>query len=966
MEQVNWVLRGVLTILFPILFVSQINAQLKLSEPHNYSVINWDSFSGLESNIIRDIVKTDDGFLLIGSIDGLSTFDGYQFRTITNSEISASDHIFHLHKEKSGRIWILSDRGLIVNERGEYRTVIPLESASSVKFVEKSKNETFIILNGALYLMKSGKIELKEKLGKESSYYSAILYKKEVLIELNSNLIFTKEEQKENLENIPIDFLFSIDGDTLYYLQNQRMLAVIDGETIENQFCKFINSISYVGLKNRGSFSFAFDSENLWIIDEFGANKFERDAEFNPERINDIFRDDDNVYWVATETNGFYKIKRNSIQTINEEDGLENGLISVVLKEKEQLIVGYNCGGIEKVSDRIETLNYKGNGCVWTVEVDSRGNTWIGTYNGGVLKYNESGTKRVLNESTICKAIFEDSKGEIWFGTNKGLYVLRRNKMQKITPLESSPYCIYEGKNGVLLVGTSRGYYKIINDQIEFLTLGGGFDDDLDVFCFYEEKFGNYWIGTNHGLFYYRKNKYVRIPFEKFEIGEKIYSIHKDLKNNIWISGNKGLNVLNRAELLNFINGKSSQIHSSLFSKDEGLLASSFFGGAQNTMEIIDDNTIVYTSLNGLVFADLSRFNHAVKYPTTITEVRVDGKLTNPQKLRLKYGEFPIEINYTTPYFSHPEQLIFKYRINGGEWKHHGMERSLHLSNLNPGSYVIEIRSNHTSKSASLKIEILPLYYQELWFQILIVVLSICVISIIAVIIINRLRRKERNKLRLNEKIAELEVKAFQSKLNPHFVFNCLNSIQSLFLAGEDLKANKYMNNFSTLMRRILDSSDMIFTTIEDEKNTLELYLQLEKLQFSDGLDYHFIIDKDINPRSELIPANILQPFVENAIKHGVSGITGQGIINISFSIKEKNIHILISDNGIGYKASQELKKKSSLQRESKGMKIVEDRLDVLRSNYKMTIELKITEAQNPIDENLGTDVSIILNRIKK
>jgi LytS/YehU family sensor histidine kinase len=166
-------------------------------------------------------------------------------------------------------------------------------------------------------------------------------------------------------------------------------------------------------------------------------------------------------------------------------------------------------------------------------------------------------------------------------------------------------------------------------------------------------------------------------------------------------------------------------------------------------------------------------------------------------------------------------------------------------------------------------------------------------------------------------------------------------------------------------MRRVLDSSDKIYITIEEERKTLELYLKLEQLQFSSGMEFQFEIDDSLNTSKERIPANILQPFIENSIKHGIAGIRGVGIIIIRILDRESNIQIQIIDNGIGINAGKHRKLAQNIERESKGMQIIEDRLEVLRTMYKLSIYLDITNAKEPIDENMGTEVTITFSKIR-
>jgi LytS/YehU family sensor histidine kinase len=195
--------------------------------------------------------------------------------------------------------------------------------------------------------------------------------------------------------------------------------------------------------------------------------------------------------------------------------------------------------------------------------------------------------------------------------------------------------------------------------------------------------------------------------------------------------------------------------------------------------------------------------------------------------------------------------------------------------------------------------------------------------------------------------------------MNPHFIFNSLNSIQKFIVRNDAESAHRYLSKFGSLVRTILHNSSRAFLPLADEIHSLELYLQLESLRLEHNFDYKLDIDPSIEVHTMMIPAMIIQPYVENAIWHGIMPLPHKGRLDLSFRLKGEALLCTIRDNGIGRKKSAELRKERQVQHQSKGMKITEDRLNILA----LTEDLASTININDIDEDgiTGTVVQLIL-----
>lgn len=214
--------------------------------------------------------------------------------------------------------------------------------------------------------------------------------------------------------------------------------------------------------------------------------------------------------------------------------------------------------------------------------------------------------------------------------------------------------------------------------------------------------------------------------------------------------------------------------------------------------------------------------------------------------------------------------------------------------------------------------------------------------------------RNNRAKKRANQL---LYLKSLRAQMNPHFIFNSLNSVNNFIAQSDERAANKYIAKFAKLMRKVLEYSQVEFISLSKEIEVLELYVGLEHERFNDKFNYTFHIDKSIKTDDYTIPPMLIQPFIENAIWHGLRYKNELGFLEISFLNKEDHIEISISDNGIGRKKSRELKTENQKKYQSTGMQNVENRMEVIRSVFSAKIHHEIVDLPN----NSGTKVIIKL-----
>jgi tetratricopeptide (TPR) repeat protein len=208
-----------------------------------------------------------------------------------------------------------------------------------------------------------------------------------------------------------------------------------------------------------------------------------------------------------------------------------------------------------------------------------------------------------------------------------------------------------------------------------------------------------------------------------------------------------------------------------------------------------------------------------------------------------------------------------------------------------------------------------------------------------------------------------LALKSMRSQMNPHFIFNALNSVNSYIALNDERNANRYLSEFSVLMRTVLENSDEDFISLAKEIELIELYVKLEHNRFKDKFTYHVFIDSNINLADFNIPPMLLQPYIENAIWHGLRYKDAPGELLISMEVADQEtIKIVIQDDGIGREKSKELKTENQLKRKSKGMVTIKNRIAILNDMYKDKISVNVTDV---FENGEGTKVELLLKKYK-
>ncbi len=950
---------------FILFFLLVCAIRLGGQDPFNisYSVVN-----GLPSNEVYDIISDDEKNIWISTDRGIVKYDGYDFENFSKADGLSDNTNFYFNKDKEGRIWVSGYNGtlsyiyndsifhykynsklsaIILQNYGEWVQTI-FEGNNSKYFLTYSNKEiklfefdvdiapkevntaqikydkfNFLFEEKDSCLLVSNQIlhfYIRKNTPPESYAVSkAIRNKDNQVIFHSKNVIFKGNKEKpELLEKIKVPFqienLFLDKKNNLWVCTRQGLLYYKDANLQLSYNIFFdgllISSIEqdfqgnfWVGTNDRGVKFFPSNTvEKVYPVEEA----------IEKENILSISKLDNRIYFGTSKTNLISFDKNDNIRKIKVPNQESNDQVRNIYKWEENSIItglGYIYDGenfkyhyahksdgtpIQLMSKRLKNgdLMRRYTYTSFTVLVERSGELL------DIYKYNE-------NITGNFKIIEQDKNENIYIGTRKGLYVIKNYDYKNITEL-------------------------LYNDSLSF-----GSISDIIV-----DKDNILWVTTiGNGLFCLKNNEIKSLKKDQTFSNLMINNAVISQDSILWLASNNGIEVMSYSwkDTLNINYFRS-------ISSADGLV-SNFVNDVEYW------NEYIWTATS----EGICRFNpkNILEKEIPLTPLKIT-KFTNQDssynlhhELDFQHNENDILISYSGLSFQQfKKQIEYKYRlikdgnIIDSKW-YHTRDRNIRFTDLAPGKYEFEVSAKNNLRlwndsSERIKFSINPHFTDTILFKFLTVLFFSALILLIVKIVLNRIR--------LKQKVQEANLMAIRNQMNPHFVFNSLNSIQNLIYKKDNKSANFYLTKFSTLLRQSLDFTRLDFISIENEIKFLTNYLSMESLRFPLKFEYKFIIEDGLDDSSILIPSLILQPIVENSIKHGFDFIDYVGKIDIQISKKHNNfIEIVIKDNGNGSNkknlTNQSHKENSH---NSLGLKMVRNRLDLLnKSQYKQKASIK-------------------------
>ena len=952
----------------------------------------FQSFStseGLSQSQVTSITQDSIGYLWVGTLGGISKYNGNSFKNYSTDNGLLNNRI-NILKWIDSRLFIGHQGGISILDNDKI-TSYPFRSdfrmINVTNFIQ-FKNRIIITTNGAgLYEFKDRKLIKLQLLQDDFAFIRDVLeWKNDVYFATRGGVIRTTNLNE--LDHFLPQKEISISSLTV---KNDNLLitSFYDGIFYYN---KEKNKIVKSEFENKGflfNHTLVDSRNNLWISTSNGVIKYDgKNYSFIDNSvglpinvISTSFEDLDQNIWMGSQGKGLIKIAPGDIFYFDKSTGLESDVILSGFQTPNKIY-------------------------------------YLGTMDGGVLKTTDFKSYKKIDINPTVWCAIADVDGKHWFGTKFGLYSVDHHDKTQLFDIDDGVpgfkiTALYKINSNSMYIGGSHGV--ALYEHGKFKQIG---ENSIDVgtvrnITLFQNKL---YIATDLGLFYLTQNN----RFELIgQINKTVYSIAKINNSRLFFGTEDGLyelqnnNVIERirfsmdvaSNYINFINTNKDEL---IVGTNNGVY---FINTTKNTKNVkrigpsdglIDPETNINSSFidnngkiwlgtsSGLVSININSINRTTETAKLkLLEIllnyekfnyeKYNAKLINdiPQSMSFPYNKNNLQFNFDGVSVNNYEDLSFQFKIDGLDnvWMPMSKSSNLTLSGIPPGNYTLNARiiqeNGNIVGTTQISFIIRQAFYKSWWFISIIITL---IVGIVFLWMKFRIRREQmKNELERTEfksRLITLEQQSLNASMNRHFIFNSLNSIQYFINISDKLSANKYLSNFAKLIRKNLDSSteENSMVTLAEELERIELYLSLESMRFKDKFN-HKIIVENVDLESILIPAMMIQPFVENSIIHGVLlRIDRKGDISITISNKENYILIDISDNGIGIEKSIEQKVAFTGDHKSQGMEITMKRIKIMKKLSGHHIELDGPKQMYDSDNNIsGTTVliKIYLNNLE-
>ncbi len=920
--------------------------------------LNFDNFEGLEElsgGIAIAITETGQDNILIFRYDGrLFRFAAGRLAEIKPRAGSIRSSIIEARTDSSGRVWMRTNR-------------------SEVDVLQEDRVHNFSLLHGINALPNDTMAAVQS---------------------LDSGAAINNLFVRRNGE-----ILFATDRG-LYALRANRVLQLFEEQ-----------------IQGRGVYCIAEDKQDaLWLgmqgsvcrVAASGELHWYRNPLLRETRIIKIAVDPDANIWLVGPSMGLAVLRGDSLRSMTEQLGLDQVEVNDVRVCREGLVWIATFGAGLICVQNLNNANFTvddglSNNYITSLAEGKDGSLWIGTHNGLCRLFNDVPRRVGLMPSQFAevRGRFErieslgvDSLGRVWSGLSGGtINVLGGQVALRKPSAEYVPYVLYVERDGRIFFSGFGGVKYLAGDSIvDFDSLSLPLHQRVYALC--RQRSGAFWAGTDSGAIRLEEGILRSFGIEDGLPGARVLGICEDKGGDIWLATNKGVACLRNEHWHAYTpaEGLSHAYCSAILPDQRGNVWIGTLGGLDcyRGGELIHFNRtrgLVGNEVRAL-FADqsdnlwvgavqgLSKLHIESSLPgataapeVVITELRMPGGvLRRPRRLHLPYDSTNIDIRFAALHFSHPEGLRFQYMLTplDDEWRP-AEGRNCSFSNLQPGSYELLVRaqvdnSGWSPQPASLRIDVNPPLWQMWWFRALIALLIVGGVYMLHRFRSNQLRRREVERLELHGKILELEKRALDSSINPHFLFNALNSIQFFFNRRDSLtQANTYLANFARLIRMILDDAHKKSISLEEELSRLRYYLDLEQMRLGKRLQWRIDVAAGIDARAIRIPVLVIQPFVENAVWHGITPLKEGGTLQVKISSEDSVLIIEVMDDGIGIANSRAKQARSSLKHQSRGMAITRERIALLRQLKDVHLDVAISDLDPANTSRPGTRVCIRL-----
>jgi ligand-binding sensor domain-containing protein len=943
-----------------------------------YSYTHYDIQEGLAGTTAYCMTQDADGLIWVGTETGVSRFDGTHFKNYTTADGLPDIEVLKMFGDTRGRVWMAPFRksvcyaykGRIYNPDND-TLLRKLRLKGNIEdFAEDTAGNILIAEQKGLHLVHpDGSVVNYDSIGDRPIRECAAISSGRsghFVVQEGQQIWSFGGSRPVAIRAITIPDIeqqeISMSREWVVWRERivrTEILSLASGRI----FYRPIDTLHF-----RANICSIVDDSSLCFCEFNGATLFNllsgTSKRFLPGvQVSRAFRDRDGSLWFTTLDRGLYRVNSEEFRSVALP--LQTGPAAAfsLVRVKNSLFVGTE----HSTTFRLSVPDYKID-LKKVFGADSKNKLFfLDTVGETIQVVSASGVGRhgldlrpINHFDMRAKWACRKNADEIVIGTFWGcvIYNIPRNTVtdtiwrERVTAL-----CCYDG---VVYIGTFGGLYRIKPDKsvdfcgkhIPFLTkritaIAGAPDHTI-------------WVASadDPGIIGVRNDSVVAKITRRQGLTSDICRTLLIAGRNLWVGTDKGLNTIGLDKPGYPVTG---------YTAEDGLGSNMI-----NTIYVDGPMVCVGTS-TGVSLFNPNRATLSEPCGLLLTGVSNAGRELTEDSIRpiLAYREPNIRFDYAGISYRSAGEIQYRYRMLGLDsvWRE-ASQTFIDYPSLPSGSYVFQLlainRFGVRSAVRTFPFMVATPFWKTWWFDCLLAVVLLGFAWVFVSWRIRGVRRQQEWRALQGQRMAKLEQTALQSQMNPHFIFNCLNSIQQFVFDNDMMATNEYITGFARLIRATLNYSSRSFISVAEEVEYLSDYLSLEKMRFENKMDYRISVEPDVDVRYSLLPPMMLQPYVENSVRHGLRHKTaGDGYVHIHFRKKGEIIVVTIRDNGIGRKKAKEYKTGEHIEYQSKGMSLTSARIQMIQVQHKSEINVLVQDIEDREGKPEGTQIEISFPEFK-
>lgn len=953
---------------------------------------------GLPGSVVYHALQDKHGFIWFATSQGVSRFDGRTFRNFTKEDGLPDNDIIKLYLDKHNNIWFISFMGIpAVYHNGAIQRFD--ECNGVIAITEDAITDSIVFFASTFEAHKafvgyykspniSGKwkftANLKENTERVAgnwpalrasspegiNFYFSFLDKQNFSVHVKTGtatkLFPVKRDDATNmspfgkssfscLANDKKGVIFIL-SDTIYYANAYKMVPVISLKALNVNLALDISSFF---CENDTTLWVSTRSRGLLCVKNYLGRHPRVQQYFRTTFCTAVLKDHENGYWITTQGEGVYYLPNLCFYTFSDlPDKTNQNALCITNGHPSEIVAGFASGDFLEINySDLSTRRFtnwssqnKNNRIlqVWPLQQPHR---FLLGCDNGLYQFSPQKISR-LNTSS-AKAIYLSPDSGLFMGSSVGLFALTPSGEIARFLFGDRVTCL-TGLNNHIFWGTLHGLYTYTQGVVsmpgrEYPALTG-IINHLDV-----APDSSLWVSTQQGIVIMKGAVISCIKKEHGLLSNMCKHVSFD-KNTAWVSTDKGISRISYNRLASGLQYTVTNI-----TEQDGLATNDV------NQTVAAGDHIWAATARGISFFSKNYISRSGMPPLiNINQVR-EGTKNIPvnDTIRVHHSIGKILFELAGISYGSGKKMHYEYRLRGADSVWNSTTNNIiEFPTLPYGRFVFEARAVDrwgVRSERPVRIVVLhpPPFTKTTWFLALTYILLTVILGAAFYLYYRRRQQKKEQEYKLKRKVHELEMMGLRAQMNPHFIFNCLTSIQYHILRADMRNANAYLHKFSTLIRQTLQHSTDSTIPLREEMKLLSLYLELEKLRLGERMDYRLTVSDELKLGDFSIPAMVVQPFLENAIIHGIAPLENRtGILTVDVKRTGNYIEFIIEDNGPGIYASRR-KQAAGDDHTSMGTSITSRRIDAINAIQKSKIVCRITDKQQAGSGGSGTIIHL-------